>query len=312
MDKVKITKYYVPKTRRILFGMRITDGIVFKVIIYVLLISIGFVFILPVLKMASSSFKDLKDLLDPTVGYMPTRLYLENYKKALEVLNYKNVFFQSLYITLLSAVCQTISCAIIGYGFARFKFFLKNVFFVLALITFIIPPQVLMIPRYLNFRSLGLLGNMLSIALPAMFGQGIKSAIFILIFYQFFRMLPKALEEAAKIDGATNFAIFIKIAIPTATPSIIVSFIFSIVWYWNETSTISLYLGGKLTTLPLELSKFTATFEKLFQASESAAKINEGIKMSGTILAVLPVLVIYFVLQRWFVEGVDRSGITGE
>lgn len=309
----KSSDYYTTKTKRILFGMKFTDGLVFKIVVYVLLISMGFVFVNPVLKMSSASFKDLTDLLDPTVGFMPTHLYVENYKKAFQVLNFKDVFLQSVTITLISAALQTISCAIVGYGFARFKFYFKNVLFAMTLVTFIIPPQVLMIPRYLMFRSLGLLGSIMSIALPATFGQGLQSAVFILIFYQFFRMMPRALEEAAKIDGASNFSIFAKIAIPTATPSFIVSFIFSLVWYWNETYTMSLYLAGKISTLPLELMKFTATFALMYPSgAEDAARINEGIKMAGTILAILPVLITYFLMQRWFVEGVDRSGITGE
>lgn len=301
------------KIKRLFLGLKGSDGLVFKLLIYSLLVGIGFVFILPLIKMLSSSFKSLQDLLDPTLGYLPSELYLDNYKKAFAVLDYKSTLIQSLTITVIPAVVQTIATAIIGYGFARFQFPLKKLWFALVLTTFIIPPQVLMIPRYLMYKNLGILGSLLALVLPAIFGQGFKSAIFILIFYQFFKMMPKALEEAAKIDGASNLRIFATIAIPMAVPAIITSFIFSFVWYWNETYLINLYLSGSMTTLPMELQKFTQTYSKLYpMASEAIEKLNEGIKMSGTLLTILPVLIIYFVLQRWFVEGVDRSGITGE
>ncbi len=173
-----------------------------------------------------------------------------------------------------------------------------------------------MIPRYVFFNELGLLGSIHSFLLPALLGQGINSAIFILIFFQFFRMLPESLEEAAQIDGAGHLRIFITIALPMAAPAIIISFLFSLVWYWNETGLASIYFGNHLTTLPLELQKFTATYEQMYASNSSGegggSFINEGIRMAGTMMTILPLLLVYLVTQRWFVEGVDRSGIAGE
>ncbi len=133
----------------------------------------------------------------------------------------------------------------------------------LILATFIIPPQNTVIPQMLTYRNLGLLGNPLSLILPAALGQGLKSAIFILIFYQTFLSLPRVLEEAARLDGASDLRIFFSIAVPSALPAYIVAFIFSVVWYWNETYLMVIFLEGGVQTLPLQLSKFAQAYENL-------------------------------------------------
>ncbi|ALC92869.1 ABC transporter permease [Bacillus sp. FJAT-18017] len=294
--------------------MQGTDGFLFKLLIYGLLIGIGFVYLYPLIYMGVYSFKSLDDLLNPLVNWIPTQLYLDNYSKANQVLDFFKTLGETLYVTILPSVAQTAVAAVVGYGLARFEFKGKKVLFVLVLATFIIPPQVTLIPRYIFFNELNILGSLKAFMLPASLGQGLNSAIFILIFYQFFKMVPKALEEAAQIDGAGHFRIFFTIALPMALPGIIISFLFSFVWYWNETYLAAIYFGNNLTTLPLELQKFVATFEKMFPAEMGLEgnQINEGIKMAGTILSILPLLIVYFITQRWFVEGVDRSGITGE
>jgi multiple sugar transport system permease protein len=166
----------------------------------------------------------------------------------------------------------------------------------------------------LAYRDLGLLGNPLALILPALLGQGFRSAIFILIFYQNFLSLPKVLEESARLDGASDLRIFISVAMPTAIPAYIVSFIFSVVWYWNETFLTVIFLEGGTTTLPMQLSRFTQAYENLYPPGvvNIFDRLNEAVKMSGTFLNILPLLLMYFILQRWFVESVERTGIAGE
>ncbi|MEY3692318.1 MAG: Inner rane transporter permease protein ycjP, partial [Bacillota bacterium] len=186
--------------KRRLFGMKLTDGLVYRMVLYALLIIIGFVYVYPLLHMLSYSLKSLADLLDPTINILPSSLYLENFTDALLVLNYVPLFFESLTVTLIPALLQTMVASLIGYGFARFQFPLKKVWFALLLATYLIPPQVTMIPRYVLFFNIGILETIFSIIIPATFGQGVSSAIFVLIFYQFYLMVPKALDEAAQLD----------------------------------------------------------------------------------------------------------------
>lgn len=298
------------KVKKALLGKNFTDGLIFKIISYTLLISIGFIYMYPMLYMLSNSFKSSSDIVNPMVEWLPTSFYFGNYQRAIKVLKYFPTLGKSLLITLLPALLQTLVASVIGYGFAKFNFKFKKSLLVLVLITFIVPSQVYMIPRYVMFFKLDLLKNPLAIILPALFGQGINSAIFILIFYQFFKMIPYVFNEAAEIDGAGPYYIFFKIAVPLALPAYITCFLFGLVWYWNETYIASLFLEN-FPHLPLRLASFVSEYMQMY-ASEELLKINEGVRLASTLLIILPILIVYFAMQKWFVEGVEKSGITGE
>jgi multiple sugar transport system permease protein len=220
----------------------------------------------------------------------------------------------SILISVVPSLLQAFVASLVGYGLARYRFWGKPLVFVLLLATFIIPPQNTVIPQMLTYRDMGLLGSPLALILPALLGQGYRSAIFILIFYQSFLSLPKVLEESARLDGASDLYIFFVIALPSALPAFIVSFIFSTVWYWNETFLTTIFLEGGVTTLPMQLSRFTQAYENLYPPGVVNVfdRLNEAVKMSGTFLNILPLLVMYFILQRWFVESVEMTGVTGE
>ncbi len=298
----------------VLFGDRTRYGLIFTIILYLMLIAIGFVYLYPLLFMFVTSMKSPSDLLNPMVQWVPTKLYIGNYLRAFRVLNYPSTLVSSILISFVPSLIQTAVCAVVGYGLARYRFRGKNLIFVLIMITFIIPAQTTVIPQMLVYKSYGLLGNILCLILPALMGQGYLSAIFILIFYQTFISLPKVLEEAARLDGATDLKIFLLIALPAAVPSFIISIIFSTVWYWNETYLTVVFLEGGLQSLPMQLAKFSQAYENLYPAGtvNIFERINEAVKLSGTFLNILPLLVMYFVMQKWFVESVERTGITGE
>jgi len=298
------------KIKTLLFGNNVREGVVIKIIIYLLLSAIGFIYLYPVLYMLSNSFKSPSDIVNPMVNWIPTALYFGNYQRAFRVLNYFSTLGKSLLVTLVPAFFQTAVTSVIGYGFARFNFKFKKPLFVIVLLTFIIPPQAYLIPRYVMFFELNLLEKPWAIILPALFGQGLNSAIFILIFYQFFRMIPRSLTEAAEIDGAGPYYIFFRMAVPLSAPAYITSFLFSLVWYWNETYISSLFLGTRFPNLQIALANFVSQYQQMYQSD--AVKLNEGIRLSATLLIILPMLFVYFALQRWFVEGIERTGITGE
>jgi len=298
------------KVKHFLMGKTFNEGFIGKTAIYLLLLIIGFVYFFPVLKMFTYSIKDLSDLVNPTVQWIPTKIYLENYRTSLIVLNYGKTLLFSLAVTLIPAILQTITTSLTGYALAKFKVKGKVVVFVLIFITYLVPTQVYMIPRFVLFDKLGILSSAWAIIFPATFGQGLSSAIFILIFYQFFRMQPIALDESAEIDGANDYQIFLRIGVPLASPAYLTSFLFSFVWYWNETYISSLFLGSDLYTLQLKLLNFNSQFNLSSGLTQTA--VNEAIKYSATILIILPVLIVYIIMQKWFVEGIDRTGVTGE
>lgn len=309
-----IKRFNQDQIKSFLFGNRVSYGLIFNVILYLLLIAIGFIYLYPLLFMFVTSMKSPGDLLNPMVQWIPTEFYAGNYQKAYQVLDYPSKVASSILISLVPSLFQTAVCSLVGYGLARYRFPGKKLIFALILATFIIPAQNTVIPQMLTYREFGLLGNIYSLILPAIAGQGFKSAIFILIFYQTFLSLPKALEEAARLDGASSFQIFFRIALPAAVPAYIISIIFSTVWYWNETYLTVIFLEGGIQSLPMQLFKFVQAYENLYPPGTVNIfdRLNEAVKLSGTFLNILPLLLLYFVLQKWFVESVERSGIAGE
>jgi multiple sugar transport system permease protein len=293
--------------------MKFSDGLVYKLLIYTLLISLGYIYLYPVLYMLTNSFMTSSDIINSSIRWIPSSLNWENYRIVWEDIGYLDALKDAVILSVLPAISATVSSAIIGYGFARFNFPLKKIMFVLMIVTFIIPPQVTMLPTFRMYVEYELLGSIMAFIYPAILGQGLNGAIFILIFYQFFRMIPKSLEESAQLDGASSFKIFTKIAIPLAIPSIIIVFLFSLVWYYNETYMSSLFLrGSDMSTLPLAINSYINGFTSIYPEGSRARELMQAVKLAGNVLTLLPLLIVYFIFQRHFVESIDRTGITGE
>lgn len=306
------------KKRSQLFSVGANRGSEFfkRLILYILLIGISYLFIFPLLNMVSKSFMSPEDLTDPSITWLPTTLYLENYVKAFKTLDFVRSFLNSLVITVVSAVLQTAVSAVTAYGLARFRMRYAKALIVIILLTYMIPVETTLIPRYVLFNNYKLLDTPLSFWLTSLFGQGIKSSLFILVFYQIFSNYSVSIDEAAAIDGAGYYKIFRAIALPIARSGIILTFLFSFVWYWNETRQAGLYFGNTIKTLPMKLGSFAASYQTLYEASESTSgvltNINEAITLAGTMLSILPIMIMYIALQKQFVESIEKSGITGE
>ncbi len=285
--------------------------------IYGLLICIGFVYLYPMLYMFSTSFMNRDDLLDTSVKWLPSSLYMQNYIDAAKSMNFWPTLLKGIVIAGLPTLCNVMICMFIGYGFARYDFKGKKIMMGILIFSYILPNQVTMIPTYVLYNDMGILGTLWTFLLPAIFGNGLNAPIFILIFYQFFRQVPKVLMEAASIDGAGHFKSFFRIAVPSAIPAIITVVLFSFVWYWNESYLTEMYVQGlttksNWTNLVIQLKSFESTFQTRASVGDMATSLNESVKMAATALSILPLLITYFVLQRYFVESIDRAGITGE
>lgn len=310
------TNHKVKKIKKKILGKNFSDGILAKLFVYTILIVMSFAFLYPFAYMILKSIQSPDDVLNPAIDLLPSAFYVGNWVKAFSVLDFFKSFGSSVLYAGVPTLLQVASCAVVGYGLAKFKFPGKKLVFAFVILTFLIPPQILMIPTYIMYSKMHLLGNILTFALPAALGQGLKSTIFIMLFFQFFNMLPRELDEAAEIDGASKLGIFFRVAIPLSVPMFIVGFIFSFVWYWNETYLTTLYMP-EVKTLPMQLESFASLFNQ-WQSSDAGAGasgkegINDAIYMAGTIISISPLLLFYFVLQRWFVEGIDKAGLTGQ
>lgn len=301
-----------------MMGTKDKEGFLKQLIVYALLICIGFIYLYPILHMISSSLMTLDDLLDTSIRWIPSSFNTDNFKQAATSMNFWTALWQSVVIAGVPTICNLVSCSIIGYGLARFDFPGKKIVMGIIILSFVLPSQITMIPTYVLYSNLGILNSIWAFVLPALFGQGFNAPIFILIFWQFFRQIPKVLIEASRIDGAGHLKSFFKVALPSAAPAYITVALFSFVWYWNESYLTELYVHGVYgksdwTTLVVQLDNFATNYSSYQQtATAGATNLNESISMAGTLLSILPVMILYFILQRYFVESIDRAGITGE
>lgn len=287
-----------------------------KAFLYVLLINLAFVFLYPFFYMILTSLKSPQDISDITVNWLLNSLHFDNFRLAFASLEYVGALFRTIFLVLACTLGHIISCALVGYGFARFNFRGKGLFFVMLLMSIIVPLQTIIVPQYMLFASLGLSASYFAIIIPTWFGFGLSGGLFIFIFRQFYLSLPRSLEEAASIDGCGIIQTFVKIAFPASRSSIIVCVVLSLVWHWNDYFEPSIYITeSSQFLLPMQLPGLYTLMQSASTDISAGALDNiytEGVAMAATTLVVLPMLIMYFFLQKQFVLGVERSGITGE
>jgi multiple sugar transport system permease protein len=295
-----------------------------QVFIILLLVDVGFIFVVPILRMISTSFMDIMDLYDPTVVWMPRRWAFENYLNAVRGLAYfpKDFFslqawkvsslFNTVFLTLVTALLQTLMCAVAGYGFARFKFPGREYLFLLVLFAMIVPPHAVIIQLFLlvsNLKPFGFnmgLNTYWPFILQTVFGMGLRGALFVFIYRQFFKGLPWELEDAAMIDGAGPLRIFLNVMLPLAQPAFLVVFLFSFVWHWNDSLEPAIYLSKQeLFTLPMRLT----VIETALESFQMRGMWGTGTIMAAALLVILPLLILYLFTQRYFVESIERTGL---
>jgi multiple sugar transport system permease protein len=292
-------------------------------VLMTILLSLGFIFLYPVLYMVSTSLKNAEDLVSPDVIWIPRSFDLLNFTIAAWGLRFWESLRSSAILSLLSAVGQTASCALVGYGLARYRFPGRNLLFLLVVFTFIIPPQTLVIPLFIQFARYGWQGSYLPFAVPGLLAQGLRGALFVIIFRQFFATLPWELDDSARIDGIGGFRIYAWIMLPLSKTALLVVFLFSLVWNWNDYYLPAIFLEPSRATLSVRLVSLWSEVRKTFmlkgqllQASQGSNPYidainsrNEGVGMAGCLLVIAAPLLIYVVLQRYFTESIERTGL---
>lgn len=298
-------------------------GFIIGLLKFLLIVGVSYVILGPVLGIISSSFFSNADNYNTMVYMIPQEPTLERYSLALQYLDYWKVMRNSLLYSLSLMLIQVLICSMVGYGFARYKFPLKSVLFGCVVVMIVIPTHTIMLPLYMTFANFDVLGiislvkgapvNILSTPIPVYImtalGCGLRSGLYIYIFNQFFRGLPKEIEEAAFVDGAGTWYTYFRIMLVNAMPSVITVAIFSMVWQYNDTFYGKLFLisGDLIISKKIaSLAQNIATVEKIYDPAIQQLYMDAGI-----VLVLLPVLIIYIALQKYFIEGVERSGIVG-
>lgn len=297
---------------------------VYKLMRTVLFIGLTFILLYPVIYIFTTSIKSEADMFDPTTIWVPKEPTIQTYKDAYKAMGYWEGFKNSLLIAGLPMLLQLISCSFIGYGFARLKFKESKIIFAVVLLTMIIPQQVIVTPQIVMFKNFDLFGllklfgvkqlNLLDsyapFILPALLGSGLRSGLFIYLFRQFYRGMPKELEDAAYVDGCTPVGAYLKIMFPNAVPVIVTVALFSFVWHWNDTFGPTMFLTNmKKYPLSLKMVNIVGMITQSSQIADLTYLIPT--KYAGIALAIFPLIILYALGQKFFVENLDRSGIVG-
>ncbi|MDC7235864.1 MAG: carbohydrate ABC transporter permease [Spirochaetales bacterium] len=281
----------------------------FNLLVYLILLDFAFVFLFPYIYMTVTSLKSPIQLLDMLAKWIPRELHWDNYTLAVKGLDFGRSFGNSLIVTVLSTIGHVFSASLVAYGFARFRFPGKNILFSIVLFTLIVPAQTVIVPLFIQFNRMRLLDTYFPLILPTYLGVGLRGGLFIFIFRQFFLGVPYELEEAARIDGVSDLGIYFRIVLPISMSAVLVTSILSIVWHWNDFFEPMMYLKTKgKFLLPMMLPNLTFNLESYMQVADN---VNKGVIMAGTFLSVMPILVVYLILQRHFVQSIARTGLTG-
>ena len=312
--------------RKMLSGKNIKK-LVYPVFRAFFLLSVSYIVIYPLIYMLSSCFKSPAEALDPSVVWVPKTFSLENVRVAFKFMKYPSSFLVSITTLIIPGIAEVFTCALAAYGLSRFKFRGRNAIFVLVMITILVPQQILIAPTYLQYAHFDFFGILkltgrligkdirpsivdtpLTFLLPSLFGAGLKSGLFIFIYRQFFRGLPKELEEAAYVDGANPFYTFIKIVLPASGAAIICVLLFSVIWHWNEYDLSTVFMNGNYP-LPYMLSQVKSM--AIQHASDYSMASVLDITMAGCVLFLAPPLIFYLCIQRCFIQSIARVGLVG-
>ena len=304
------------KLKKVLLGSRGEGGLLKKIMIYVLLVGISFIYLYPILRMLALSFMSLEDLNDSQVNWIPTTMNFINYSKAFQSLSYMKSLWNSMLLSVVPTICILLSSSLVGYGLAKYRFRGRIFILIMCLVNFVLPTVLTSIPNYVLYNKLNILDTLWAYILPALLGFGLRESLFILIFFQFFRMIPHELYEAAEMDGCSEIRMFFIIAIPLSLMAFLICFLYSFVWYFNETTLASTYFRGKYITLARSLMRFDIDYRTRFPSGSAtgaqADTFNQGVLFAGTLLSIAPLIVVYAFTQKWFIEGVDKSGLAGQ
>lgn len=305
-----------------------TGEVLYRVIRALLLFGLCFLILQPIINKVSVSFMKEEDLYDATVINIPRNWTLGNYSLTSSnyIMNYWEGLWNSLWISFVVAILQVASATLVGYGFARFKFPLKKFWFACVILLIIIPPQTIMSPLYTYFSHFDIFGifklttgealNLKKYIAPYLMMcatcMGLKSGLYIYLLRQYFRGIPKELEEAAYVDGCGNLKTFVRIMLPDAKAMITSCFLFAFVWQWTDSFYSKLFLGTKhllARALSGIAGKVDGYYLSVLQQSQAPMGVQQQLIATGMLMSIIPLIILYLFAQKGFVESLSQTGI---
>ncbi len=291
-----------------------------------LLFGLCFMIIQPLLTRFSTSLMPEKDLYDSTVILLPREITFDNYRIVADLTGLPKSMLNTVWTSALVSVLQVVACTLVGYGFARYDFPLKKLWFGCVIVTIIVPPQTIATALYMNFvnfdvlgifklftgKGVNLHGSIVPYSLMSLTCMGLKNGLYIYMLRQYFRGIPKSLEEAAYVDGCGSLHTFVRIMLPDAMPTILSCFLFSFVWQWTDLFYTRNFLSN-YSIFSNELSTILTRMNYYFSTESGKPTIVPvGRQMQlvsiGILICSLPLIILYIFTQRTFVESIAMSG----
>lgn len=273
-----------------------------KVCYHVLIGGFGIIMIYPVIWMVFGAFKNNNDILNHSASLLPTLgWHMENWAngwKGFGGVTFGKFFLNSFIVASVSTIATMVSSSMVAYALARIKFKGRKFWFSCMLATLMLPGQVIMIPQYMIYNTLGVVGSFVPLMLPHFFGQ----AFFIYQMMQFCRGIPKELDEAAFVDGCSKYRIYSKIVLPLLKPSLVTTLIIQFYWKWDDFMGPLIYLSRPATwTASVALKNF----------ADTSGSSDYGAMFAMATLSLVPVFLIFLIFNRYLVEGISSTGLKG-
>jgi multiple sugar transport system permease protein len=279
-----------------------TSKLIRPALTHLFIIALGLFMIYPVVWMIVSSFKP-NNMIFSDMGIIPKAVTINNYLtgwKGYAGTSFGSFFANSLMMCVIAIIGNLISCSMAAYAFARLKFAGKRFWFAAMMITLMLPAHVTLVPRYIMFNTFGWVGSYLPILVPKFLAT---DAFFVFLLVQFMRGLPKEIEEAAIIDGCGKVGVFLRIILPLAIPALVATALFTFLWTWDDFFNHLLYLTRPET---FTVSRALRTF-----VGDAGAVSNWGGALAMATLSIVPAFILFFSLQKYFVQGIATTGIKG-
>jgi len=328
------TKTVVTRKRNFWQANRETGGYLLRskvsktcvsVIRALLLFGLCFMIIQPLIMRLTTSFMTDKDLYDSTVILVPREFTLQNFKDVANMTGLPMSMFNTVWTAALVSVLQVAACTLVGYGFARYDFPLKKLWFACVIVTIVVPPQTIATALHMNFThfdvfgiikaitgsDVNLKGSLVPYTLMSITCMGLKNGLYIYMLRQYFRGIPKSLEEAAYVDGCGTAHTFVKIMLPDAMPTILSCFLFSFVWQWTDVFYTRNFLSG-YSIYSNRLSTILSQMNRYYSTNDEPIIVPVGKQMQlvsiGILICIVPLVILYIFTQRTFVESIAMSG----
>ncbi len=276
-----------------------------SVVRLVIILGLCYVILYPFFIKIVNGFKDYMDFLDPTVRFIPKHFTTTNVRRVIERMDYVETFRNTALLSIGTALLTTFISSFIAYGFARYKFKGNGLLFFCVIFTLIVPPQTVIIPLFLRFRFFAGFLNLLDTPFPvlilALTGLNLKNGLYIFLLRQFYRNMPKELEEAAYLDGCGAFNTYFRIMLPSAKTMLITVFLLSMAWGWTDTVYNPLFFPN------------VQLFDNMVPlvGSGEVPIMSANMTNLAALLSIAPLALIYFVAQNFFVQSIERAGIVG-